>query len=62
MPIGFKEPQWKGPFRIEAAKTSLNVKQAIRKNRIARLGIDLAKTVFHVCGAGGGAGGCGRCR
>ena len=43
---------------IEEDKTNLNVRRISRKNRITRLGIDLAKTVFHVCGAGGGAGGC----
>ena len=35
---------------IEEAKTNLNVRRTIMKNRITQLGIDLAKTVFHVCG------------
>ena len=35
---------------IEEAKTNLNVRRTIMKNRITQLGIDLAKTVFHICG------------
>ena len=35
---------------IEEAKTNLNVRRTIMRNPITRLGLDLAKTVFHVRG------------